>query len=313
MELSDKTSLKNPPASRADFGLILLGGLALGGLILLSELAPGLWAGPLGWLLAPLRLLLGLAYLLYAPGYLLQAALFAHADDLDGVERAGLSLGLSVALVPLLALLLDRLPWGLRPWPIVIGQAGLVLALLAAAAVRRAMLPADLAYAPDVRPHPRRWWAGLEKNERRLYGLALGSLLLAGLLAAWVFLVPSPDEFMTEFYLLGKGGLAEDFPRQAAVGEPLAVTLGLANRERQAETYRVEVWAQDSWDETRRQQVAAAGPFGLDKGESLEQPLEWQMPWAGEDQQVEFLLYAGDQPEPYRHLRLWLNVSAPAP
>jgi uncharacterized membrane protein len=32
------------------------------------------------------------------------------------------------------------------------------------------------------------------------------------------------------------------------------------------------------------------------------------MPVAGDDQQVQFLLYIDDQSEPYRQLRLWLNV-----
>jgi uncharacterized membrane protein len=33
------------------------------------------------------------------------------------------------------------------------------------------------------------------------------------------------------------------------------------------------------------------------------------MPWAGDDQVVELLLFDGDGAEPYRSLRLWLNVT----
>ena len=56
--------------------------------------------------------------------------------------------------------------------------------------------------------------------------------------------------------------------------------------------------------------VVPAGPFGLDRGESIEQPIEWEMPWAEDNQQVEFYLFAGGQEteEPYRLLRLWLDV-----
>jgi uncharacterized membrane protein len=134
-------------------------------------------------------------------------------------------------------------------------------------------------------------------------------LLAAGLAAAWIYFVPSPDEFMTEFYVLGREGLASDYPRQATAGETLAVTLGVANRERGTLTYRVEVWAVDPWS-GRRELVSAAGPFALSPGETLEQPITWQMPWAGSDLVTEFYLFDGEQAgaEAYRSLRLWLDV-----
>ncbi|MCB0238602.1 MAG: DUF1616 domain-containing protein, partial [Anaerolineae bacterium] len=115
-----------------DFRLALIGA---GVLVLLIALAQWLW------FLQPLRLALGLAYVLFVPGYCLTAALFPREDDIDGIERLGLSLGLSVAWVPVLALILDRLPWGLRLWPIVVGEL-LSMAIFAAIALwRRSRLP----------------------------------------------------------------------------------------------------------------------------------------------------------------------------
>ena len=274
----------------------------------LGALFPALAQGAAGWLLKALQIPLGLAFVLYIPGYLLQALFFPKKEDLDGIERAGLSLGLSVAIITLLALLLDALPWGLRPWPIILAQGGLVLLLGLAVALLRWRLPRGEAYAPRVRPQPGEWWAGLGRGERvAMLGMG-GALLLALLIAAWVFLVPSPGEFMTEFYMLGKEGLAEDYPRAAAVGEALTVTMGITNRERGAHTYYVEGWVQDGWDETRRQQVGLYGPYDLAVGETVEVPLSWQMPWAGEDQQVEFLLFMVGEEGAYRELRLWVDV-----
>lgn len=287
-----------------DFVLILLGGLLLVGLVLVGERNP-IWGG----YTAPLRISLGLIYIFYIPGYLLQAGLFSRHEDLDGIERTGLSLGLSVALVPVLALILDRLPWGLRLWPIVIGQALMILLLAFIAGWRRWSVGAEVAYSPDLHVHPGDWWRGLGIADRRLYLLAAGALLFAGLVAAWVFWVPSPDEFMTEFYMLGKDWLAEDFPRQAQVGEPLSVTVGIHNLERATHVYRVEAWAVDPWDEDRRELVASSETVPLAREAEIEWPLLWNMSWAGDDQQVEFFLYIDDQPEPYRRLVLWLNVS----
>src|SRR5437867_3448634 len=83
------------PALWEIYDLLLLGALA--------PLLPALLLLPVPLLRVPL----GLAAVLLAPGYALVAAVFPEHDDLDGGMRAGLSFGLSVAVLPLLALLLD--------------------------------------------------------------------------------------------------------------------------------------------------------------------------------------------------------------
>jgi len=282
-----------------DFGLALLGALALVALVALGDAV---------WFLSPVRLILGSVYVLYVPGYCLTAALFPAAEDLDRIERLGLSLGLSIAIVPLLALLLDRLPWGLRVWPIVLGECAVMALCIAVALVRRARLSPPTAYVPELRWRPRAWWRGLPPIERRVYSLAGGALLLAALCTAWVLIVPAPGSSMTEFYMLGKQGHAEEYPREAKQDEDLAVTLGINNHEREAHTYRLEVWVQDAWQPDRRALVKQAGDITLAPGESWRSPLTWRMPWAGDDQQVEFLLFSGDAAEPYRRLQFWVDV-----
>ena len=302
-----KAAAKGGLALARDFAWLLAGALLLGLLIGLGEYAalPPALDIPLGIL----RLLLGLAYILYAPGYCLTAALFPADEDLDGIERTGLSLGLGVAWVSILALILDRLPWGLQLWPIFLGELISMILFMVIALWRRARQPAGLAYAPEMEWRPGPWWASLPQLDKRVYLLCAAALLVAGLAVAYVFLVPSDDEFMTEFYILGKEGLAEDYPRQAEVGQALSVTLGLNNLERETKTYNVEVWAVDPWED-RRELIQTAGPFTLDREESVEQPLAWAMPWAGDDQIIEFYLYTTDQEgqDPYRALRLWLDV-----
>jgi uncharacterized membrane protein len=278
-------------------GLTVASALGLCGAVLLAE--AGLSLGPLQWAL-------GLAWVLVVPGYWLTLALFPSAADLDGPERAGLALGLSVAWAPVLALVLDRLPWGIRLWPILVGELVSVALFAAVALGRGARLPAGAAYAPG-RPQPRVWWRDQPAADRWVYGVVAAALLVGAVAAATVFLVPSPDEFFTEFYVLGAGGLAEDYPREAAVGEALEVTLGITNRERHPLTYQVEVWAVDPWSEVQSR-VGTAGPVALAPGETWEAPLTWQMPQAGEDQQVQFLLFRAGDAAPYRQLRLWLDV-----
>src|SRR6266705_710857 len=57
--------------------------------------------------------------ILFVPGYVLVAALFPNAKEIDWIERVALSLGLSIAVVPLLALLLNFTPWGISLAPVV--------------------------------------------------------------------------------------------------------------------------------------------------------------------------------------------------
>lgn len=300
-----------PPIGR-DLHLALGLGLGLAAVVGVAEFIP-----VVGWLRALLqvvRLPLGLAYVLYIPGYCLTAALLPSADDVDGIDRAGLSLGMSVAWVSILALVLDWLPWGLRLWPILLGELVSIGLFVALGWWRRSRLAAGEAHAPQLDWRPRVWWHAISRLERRIYLLCAGSLVVAGLAAAWVFLVPSPDEYMTEFYVLGREGQAESYPRDVAVGQPLTVTMGIRNLERAAHTYRVEVYAIDVWED-RQQQVAAAGPFSLGRDEALEQVLPWSMPWAAQDQQVEFHLFSdaqeADDSGPYCLLRLWMNVQEP--
>jgi uncharacterized membrane protein len=298
-----QSTLRPSQPRLGDLAWALAGAALLLGLIVLGEYAPS-WAV----FVSPLRLVLGIGYVLYVPGYLLQAAMFAYREDLDAVERHGLSLGLSVALIPLVALLLDWLPWGLRFWPIVFSQVLLIELLVFLALARRLFMPVSEAFAPDIRPRPRRWWRKLDPLDRWLFLFSFGILLFAGLTAAWIVLVPSGAEFLTEFYMLGPEDLAENFPRQAAVGEMLDVTLGVTNHERQSQTYRVEIWQVDAWSEPRRALVGKAELFTLQVGERREWNQPWQPAWEGKDQQFEILLYTLDDVEAYRRLLLWVDV-----
>jgi len=64
-----------------------------------------------GYPLVYLRYILGSIFILLLPGFNLIKALFP-TREIDNVERTALSLGMSLALVPLVGLLLNYTPWG---------------------------------------------------------------------------------------------------------------------------------------------------------------------------------------------------------
>ncbi|HUW14419.1 MAG TPA: DUF1616 domain-containing protein [Anaerolineae bacterium] len=277
---------------------------ALLGLLLLGLIALGVEGLPAA--LPLLRLFLGLLFVLFVPGYALQAALFPRSEDLDGPERLALSFGLSVAVVPPLALVLDRLPWGIRLWPIVIGETFVFVTCSAVALWRRRRLPPSERFVVEVDVDARGWWAAQDRIGRVLYGILAAALLVALFSAAAIVLLPKPGERFTEFYVLGPEGLAESYPLEASPGQPLTVTAGIANREGVAAEYRIEVRA-------GKLTIGQAGPLRLGDDEVWEGPIQYALAEPGDDQEVHFLLFRDGGGEPYRSLRLWINIKGLPP
>jgi len=130
-----------------------------------------------------LRVALGLPFVLFFPGYTLIAALFPGREDLDGIERVALSFGLSIAVVPLIGLILNYTPWGIRLYPILISLMFFILAMSLLGWYRRKKLPEEkrLALVLNITPPD---WKGMSRLDRVLSILLVVSIL-------WVKNLPS--------------------------------------------------------------------------------------------------------------------------
>ena len=84
-----------------------------------------------------MRYVLGSIFVLYLPGSMLIEALYPRREDLESLERLALSIGLSLAIVPLIGLLLNYTPWGIRLTPIVISLATFTETMAVLALVRK--------------------------------------------------------------------------------------------------------------------------------------------------------------------------------
>jgi len=109
------------------------------------------YAAPQGSPLIYLRYVFGSVFVLYLPGAALIELLYPKPSDLSQLERLALSIGLSLALVPLVGLLLNYTPWGIRLTPILTSLALLTLGLAAGAVARRYSLLRAEAAARRVR------------------------------------------------------------------------------------------------------------------------------------------------------------------
>jgi len=81
------------------------------------------------------RYLFGFIFVLLLPGYSLIKAFFP-VKELDNVERIALSIGMSLALVPITGLLLNYTPWGIRTTPVVVSLLALTTIFATAAIIR---------------------------------------------------------------------------------------------------------------------------------------------------------------------------------
>lgn len=84
-----------------------------------------------------LRYVFGGLLVLFLPGYSLVELLYSKRKELDDLTRVALSIGLSLAIVPLAGLILNYTPWGIRLVPVSISLVGLTVIMLTLALRRK--------------------------------------------------------------------------------------------------------------------------------------------------------------------------------
>jgi hypothetical protein len=83
------------------------------------------------------RWIMGSIFVLYLPGYSLLQLLFPKGSELDSLERFALNIGVSLAVVPLIGLVLNFTPLGIRLIPIILSLALFTTAASIGAATRK--------------------------------------------------------------------------------------------------------------------------------------------------------------------------------
>lgn len=283
---------------------------------LLISLGLGLVMVPLAlYTQGPVRVTLGIPFVLFLPGYTLIAALFPRRADLSGPERLAYSMGLSLALVPIVGIVLNFTPWGIRLLPMVLSLALLIVALAGFALYRRESLAPNEDWTAPVRlptgqagsapsAAVQRW-----REQGWLARLLMVTLAIASVgfvvTSATVIAVPRVTETFTEFYLLEPTGRADSYPQSLAPGQEAQVTLGITNQENQIEVYRVEVLLDG-------EKINEISPFELDNQRQWQQVITFRATKSGGRQMLLFQLYRGGSDQPYRSLHLWINESGPS-
>jgi len=247
-----------------------------------------------------LRIIVGLPFLLFLPGYTLIAALFPKRSALGIIERVALSFGLSILVVPFIGFILNYTMWGITLNSIIIILTIFVLASSIIAWIRRRRLFDEERFVISFTLSLRPWmgWGNVDK----LLSVILAAVLLGTIgIIGHVASTPGEKEKFTEFYLLGPDGKAEGYPEELTVGEIAKVMVGIVNLEYEEVSYELEI-------------TIGGNKYGdmiqvaLGSEEKWEREVFFTPVVAGEKQKVEFVLY--NDGESYRRLHLWIDVTA---
>lgn len=310
----------------------------------------------------PLRIPLGLVFVLFIPGYAFIAALFPEAgespgersdtvndetgletgwieeqadtrstpsssvdtengDDvalpassrngIDGIERVALSFGLSIAIVPLLGLVLNFTPWGIRLPPIMVSVTGFTLIATGIAAVRRWQLPKAERFRVPYRDWYQTGKTEVFEPDSRFDGvlniLLVFSIVLALGTVTFAVVVPPDGEQFSAIYLLteddGDELVASGYPTEFVQGESQDLVVGIDNHEHETVDYTVvalEQATETDGNETvvTEEQELEQFETTLSHNESFHHDYSLEPTMTGENIRVVWLLFPqGDVPE----------------
>lgn len=248
-----------------------------------------------------LRIILGLPFILFFPGYTLIAALFPRKTELSGTERAALSFGLSIVVALLIGLVMNYTPWGIELYPLLSSLTVFILATSLIAWYRRLSLPFGESFSIAINVSFLRWTAISRWD--KLLSISLILLILGAIGSlAYSMATPKSSEKFTEFYILGPEGTTENYPKELVVEEECIVILGIVNHEREdGLTYWIEIVIEG-------ETINAIGPLVLDNEEKWENEVSFILQKAGKGQKLEFILYRQGEDSPSGSLYLWLDI-----
>ena len=288
-----------------------------------------------------LRVILGLPFLLFFPGYTLISALYPERhriirkeekepgeddDDeeenvdkkgLDGLERVALSLGLSIAITPLIGLVLNyTYDWdpehlGIRLYPILFSQFVFIMIASLVAVRRRRNTPLEDRFSIVIAYEPPKDYTRMD------WVLTVGIVVMmiaSVILLAYIIIVPREGEAFTEFYVLGRGRMADEYPRFLHPGEVQKVFIGVGNHEHEDMNYTI-VLTLDPFSRNRTYEnldnvtiskiEQPSLNITVEDGETLELECNFTIPVRGAFKLRVLLFHEGEE---YRDLHLWVSV-----
>jgi uncharacterized membrane protein len=141
------------------------------------------------------------------------------------------------------------------------------------------------------------------KNLDKILSIILIITIITALaMVIYVIVTPKRGEEFTEFYILGTGGKAAEYPTSLSVGEIGEVLVGVVNHEYEDVSYLFRAEMDNRSIGEKRLQLA--------HNETLEFPFVFTAEEIGR-KKLEFKLFKENKTnESYRDLHLWMDINA---
>ena len=248
-----------------------------------------------------LRIVLGLPFVLFFPGYTLMAAIFPRRKGMGGIERVALSFGLSIAVVPLIGLILNYTPWGIRLESILWSIGSFIFIMAVVAWLRRKGLSEEERFCIEFHLTSLGWGKGIQNKVLSI--ILMLTVLGAFGIIGYAIATPKVGQKFTEFYVLSQEGEAASYPRELKVGEEGKVMVAIVNHEYETVSYRIEVRI----DGVKNNEVNG---ITLEHEEKWESEVSFTPEMVGDNQKVEFFLFRDSEAQPFSGaLHLWIDVT----
>jgi uncharacterized membrane protein len=300
-----------------------------------------------------LRVILGLPFILFIPGYVLISALYPEkkkyfdregapipkeeweklveekeeeekkedelpdGKGLDGLERLALSLGLSIAITPLIGLVLNyTYDWdpdhlGIRLLPVLFSVYAFILITGIAAIIRRNRVPLEDRFEIVIDITVPEDYTTMDK----VLTVGIAVMMIASVsLLIYIIVVPREGESFTEFYILGPTGMAENYPRNIYLDQEKFLYIGVGNHEHERTNYTLVMTLDsgarnttvESFDHvTISRSSQPSMEISVGDGKTLELPCNFSVLEVGAFK-LRFLLFRDG--EEYRDLHIWIKV-----
>ena len=264
-----------------------------------------------------LRIVLGLPFILFIPGYLLIFVLFPARKTDEGItviERIALSFGISMAVVALIEFALNDTSWRIQSesgpisiFVFVIGIGAISLyRWFKTAPDERFTVSIDLSLLKSIGKLKSK-----SKLDKTLIIILIASIIITAALFIYVMATPRTGEKFTAIYLLGPDGTITNYPMTLSTGENATIIIGVTNHEYRTIDYTIEIWLIDQTtfynESTNEKEDLYNNAWFIDKinvtldHESIDANGLWKPQWeynhtfnidkAGEDFKLAFLLF----------------------
>lgn len=255
-------------------------------------------------------LVIGAAMLFFIPGYSILSMLFPVINASSLKERIAFSVGFSVALSFLAALVLSTYYSYAGLDSIIFSLSLITIPCALISYLRRPKIDMSdseaINFEKKLIHDIKAFFLMINgRNERFITGCMTIFLICLIFTTAYIIIVPHQGETFTEFYILGPEGKATDYPLFFDTDEEKVIIIGIANHEYRSVNYDLKVILNNSnnFSQIYEDQIS------LGHNQTIEKSVLLKPDQRGDNIRLEFQLYIdGNISTPYRELYTWISA-----